>query len=51
MVFGVGADGAGDAGRAVAHHVQGAQPQPGAAGIHAVAGQAGVVTASRTVVV
>ena len=32
------ADGAGDAGRAVAHHVQGTQPQPGTAGIHAVAG-------------
>src|SRR5260370_19589064 len=28
---GVDADGAGDAGRAVAHHVQGAQPQPGPA--------------------
>ena len=30
-----GADGAGDAGRAVAHHVQGAQPQPGASGVQA----------------
>ena len=31
------AEGAGDAGRAVAHHVQGPQPQPGAAGVHAAA--------------
>ena len=29
MVVGVDAGGAGDAGRAVAHHVQGPQPQPG----------------------
>ena len=31
------AEGAGDAGRAVAHHVQGPQPQPGAAGVYAAA--------------
>src|SRR5437870_4320331 len=30
-----GAQGAGDAGRAVAHHVQGAQAQPGSAGVQA----------------
>src|SRR5205807_10330472 len=29
------AEGAGDAGRAVAHYVQGAEPQPGAAGVQA----------------
>ena len=33
------AGGAGDAGRAVAHHVQGPQPEPGAAGVQAGAGQ------------
>src|ERR1700683_151820 len=32
------ADGAGDAGRAVAHDVQGAEPQPGAPGVEAGAG-------------
>ena len=31
------AEGAGDAGRAVAHHVQGPQPQPAAAGVDAAA--------------
>src|SRR5271167_789596 len=33
------AGGAGDAGRAVAHHVQGPQPEPGAAGVQPGAGQ------------
>ena len=51
MVFSPDADGAGDAGRAVAHDVQGAQPQPGAACVHAGAGEAALVTASRAVVV
>src|ERR1700691_4963165 len=32
------ADGAGDAGRAVAHHVQGPQPEPGAASVDASPG-------------
>jgi hypothetical protein len=31
------AEGAGDAGRAVAHHVQGPQPQPAPVGVHAAA--------------
>ena len=47
----VGAEGAGDAGRAVAHDVQGAQPEPGAAGVDPGAGQVPLVTASRAVVV
>ena len=45
------AEGAGDAGRAVAHDVQGAQPQPGAAGVDAAARDGGLVTARMAVVV
>ena len=43
MVARADAEGAGDAGGAVAHDVQGAQPQPGAAGVHAGARDGPVV--------
>ena len=45
------AEGAGDAGRAVAHHVQGAEPQPGAAGVRRARAMASPGTASTAAAV
>ena len=47
----VDADGAGDAGRAVAHHVQGPQPQPGAGRVQPCLGRVRLVTVRTAVAV